>query len=154
MHIQYIYKYIFKYTSRLCCFRYQRFINFLTSVFWHEERDTILTILTIPKNAVHLVMFKITVGRDPKNPTTCLNGRELNSMPQWQKLDFHPSWSNLNSRLTLFQNLQILRTISSGHDVIHTPVPFSVWVFLWQWFLSYPLRASVKLYPMTMHLNS
>ena len=26
-----------------------------------------------------------------------------------------------------FPNPQILRTISSGHDVIHTPAPFLVW---------------------------
>ena len=37
--------------------------------------------------------------------------------------------------------------ISSEHDVIHTPAPFSAWVLLWQWWLTYPLRTSVKLYP-------
>ena len=35
--------------------------------------------------------------------------------------------STLNS---LFQNTQILRTISFGHDVIHTPAPFPVWGLL------------------------
>ncbi len=34
---------------------------------------------------------------------------------------------NPNSQLILFQNPQILRTISSGYDVIHTPAPFPVW---------------------------
>ena len=29
-----------------------------------------------------------------------------------------------------FHNPQILRTISSGHDVIHTPAPFPVWGFI------------------------
>ena len=42
-----------------------------------------------------------------------LNGRELNSLP---------TWSNVNPQLTLFQNPQILRTISSGHDVIQPPI--------------------------------
>ena len=31
------------------------------------------------------------------------------------------------TQLTLFQNPQIIRTIYSGHDVIHTPAPFTVW---------------------------
>ena len=39
--------------------------------------------------------------------------------------------------------------ISSGHNVIHTPASFPVWGLLWLWWLSYPLRASVKLYPLT-----
>ena len=30
----------------------------------------------------------------------------------------------------VFQNPQILRTISSEHDVIHTPAPFPVWGFI------------------------
>ena len=34
--------------------------------------------------------------------------------------------------------------IASGHDVIHTPVPFIIWGLLWQLWLSYPLRASVN----------
>ena len=33
-------------------------------------------------------------------------------------------------QLTLFQNPQILGTISSGHDVIHTPAPLTVWGFI------------------------
>ena len=49
-----------------------------------------------------------------------LHGREPNSQPPW---------SNVNFKLTLFQNHQILRTISSGHDVIYSPAPFSVWGF-------------------------
>ena len=98
--------------------------------------------------AAHLVMFKISIHLHRSRPEklNChRNGRKLNSLPPW---------SNLNSQLTLFQNPQIFRTISSGHDIIHTPSPFSVRGLLWQWWLSYPLRASVKLYPITMHLNS
>ena len=40
------------------------------------------------------------------------------------------STSMVLSQLTLFQNPQILRTISFGHDVIHTPAPFPVWGFI------------------------
>ena len=38
--------------------------------------------------------------------------------------------SMVQPQLTLFQNPQILRTISSGHDVIETPAPFPVWGFI------------------------
>ena len=40
------------------------------------------------------------------------------------------SASIIQTQLALFQNTQILRTISSRHDIIHTPVPFPVWVFI------------------------
>ena len=33
-------------------------------------------------------------------------------------------------QLPLFQNLQILGTIASGHDVICTPASFSIWGLL------------------------
>ena len=42
-----------------------------------------------PKRTAHLVMFKISVGRDPKNPTTCFDGRELNCLPPWSNLNFN-----------------------------------------------------------------
>ena len=102
----------------------------LTSDFgsWrHEERYTILTLLIPPQCAAHLVIFKISVGRDPKNPTTYFNGQNptLASMAETQL-----SAPMVKSQLTLFQNPQILRTISSGHDVIHPPTPFPVWGFI------------------------
>ena len=70
----------------LCCFRFERFINFLTSVLWHKARDTIFIMLTPSQRAAHLVVFKIFVGRDPKiltaaaaatveKSTLCHNGR-------------------------------------------------------------------------------
>ena len=95
----------------------------------------------------HLVMFKISVGRDTKNLNSTLCPHGSNST-----FCLHGPIST--SQLTLFQNPQILRTISSGHDIIHTPAPFPVWGLLWQWWLSYPLRTSIKLYPMPMRLNS
>ena len=38
--------------------------------------------------------------------------------------------SSVESPTGVFQNPQILRTISSWHDGIHTPVPFPVWGFI------------------------
>ena len=46
----------------------------------------------------------------------------------------HGPISTFNS----FQNPQIPRTISSGHDVIHTPASPPVWGVLRQWWLPYP----------------
>ena len=40
-------------TGGLCCSRTNAFINFLTAVLRHEERDTIFTMLNIP-NARHI----------------------------------------------------------------------------------------------------
>ena len=81
------------------------------------------------QRTVHLVMFKISISRDLKNPTTS-SMVKIQLSTQWQKLKSLPPWSNLNSQLTLFQNPQILRTISSGHDIIHSPVPFPVLGFI------------------------
>ena len=92
---------------------------------------------------VHLVMFKNSLSRDLKNPTTSSTA-QIQLSTQWQKLNCLPHWSNLNFQLIIFQNPQILRTISSGHDVIHTPASIPVWGLLWQWRLSYPLRTSVN----------
>ena len=93
--------------------------------FWKVYADhTMLTPLCW--RAAHLGMFKISVGRDKKNSTTSSTAQVLLS-PQWQKLN---STSMVQSQLTLFQNPQILRTISSGHDVIYTLAPFPVWGFI------------------------
>ena len=59
--------------------------------------------------------------KDRELNSLCHKGRELNCLL---------AWSNINFQLTLFQNPQILMTISSGLDLIHTPAPFSVWRFI------------------------
>ena len=112
-------------TGGLCCFRYEQVYKFLTSVLDDGRGDTQFlkvyanhTMLTPPPRAAHLVMFKNSVSRDPKNPTTSFNGQ--NSTPA----------SMVQSQLTLFHYPPILRTISSGHDVIHTPASFPVWGFI------------------------
>ena len=81
-----------------------------------------------PQCAVHLVMFKISLGRDLKNPTTSLTAQIQLST------DSFPKSSNSQDHL-----LQAWRHPHSS--------PIS-------WWLSYPLRMSVKPYPMTKHLNS
>ena len=70
------------------------------------------SVLTLPQRAAHLVMSKISVGRNPKNPTTSFN----NQNPTLPLM--------VQSQLTSFQNSQILETIVSGHGVIHTPTHF------------------------------
>ena len=79
--------------------------------------------LTPPQRAVHLVMFKISIH-------PCWSRSEkLNRTPQPRgktQLPFQQS----NTQLQSFQNPQILRTISSEHDVSHTPAPFPVWGLL------------------------
>ena len=65
-------------------------------------------------------MFKIFVSRDKKK------NQQHASTVENSILTLHGPISS--SQVTLFQNPQILRTISSEHDVIHTPAPFS---FLW-----------------------
>ena len=73
-------------------------------------------------------------GRTPTS-SVCLNDRQPNCLP---------TWSTVNSQMTHFQKLQILRTIASGYDVIHTPASFPLWDLLWQLWLSYHLRTSVN----------
>ena len=139
----YIYRYVYKtYMQKQVesVVQIWKVYYFLTSVLRHEERDTtriMLTILSDPTNVRRILLFlKISVSRDPKNPTTSI-------------LRLHRPLTILKY---LFQNPQILTTDSSGHDVINTPASFPVWGLLWQWQLPYPLCGSVK--PMTMHLNS
>ena len=107
----------------------------------NEERDTILTMLTPPRRTAHLVMNKIYVGRDPKNPTTSFNGQNLN---------FH-----LNGPISTdsFQNPQILRTISSVPDDIHSPSQFPVWGFIMTIVIVISFVRERKLHQMFMHLK-
>ena len=89
--------------------------------------------------AAHLVMFKISVGRDPKNPTTSFNGRKVSSRPQWSNLNF--SVSMVQFQLTLFK---ILKFSLLGMTSSTLQPHFLSGGLLWQWWLSYLLRASVN----------
>ena len=132
----------------LCCFSYERFINFwLRFMVTQGERHTILTMLTIlsdhPQRAAHLVMFKISIhlcrSRPEKLNRRC-NGRKLNSVPQWQKLNSLPPWSNLNwpfFKVLKFSGSSLLGMTSSTYQS-----HFLSRCLLWK--LLYPLRTSVN----------
>ena len=78
--------------------------------------------LTPSPRAVHLVVFKISVDRDPKILTaaaTVENSILYAPMAENSILCLHGPMSTFN--WLFFQNPQILRSTSSGHDVIHTP---------------------------------
>ena len=113
-------------TGGLCCSGTNAFINFFTSVHRHKERDTILTMLTPPQRAVHLVMVKSLLVEIRKTQLHASTVENSNLCPNGRDLNYLPPCFNVNSQVTVFQNLQILRTISSGHDVIHTS-SFPVW---------------------------
>ena len=138
-------------TGRLCCFRYERFINFWLSSFEMRRETQLLkvyanhTMHTLPQRVAYLVMLNISLGRDLQNSTTCLNGQKHNYIFQRSKSNYIFQQSNTQLSLPTveiqlelstvetqfsFQNPWILWTISSGHDVIHTPVSFPVWGFI------------------------
>ena len=102
-------------TQKTLSFQTRTVYQFLDFGPWrHEERDTIFTMLTPPQRAAHLVMFKIPIHHCRSRPT-CLNGQNPTPAPM------------VLSQLRSFQNPPILRTICSGHDVIHTPPQFPIW---------------------------
>ena len=69
----------------------------------------------------------IFAGRDTKSSTAATTVENSTLYPNGREINYLPTWSNVNFQLTLFQNPQILRTISSGYDIIHTLAPFPVW---------------------------
>ena len=91
----------FKYTSGTLVPDTNAFINFWLRFFdtKRERHNSYYADHTIwpHKRAAHPVMFTISVGRDPKNSTVCLNGRNPN---------FSTSWSDLNC--IFFKIFQIL----------------------------------------------
>ena len=88
-------------TGGLCHFRYERVYQRLALVHSDTRRETQFlkvfsnhTMLTPPQRAAHLLMFKISMGRDPKNPTTSFNGQNPILA------------STIQSQLTLFKILK------------------------------------------------
>ena len=68
----------------------------------------------------------------PQNPNCLVGPQILNIMvgPQLQLSAENPTVCLHGPKSTfnwLFQNLQILRTIASTHDVIYTPALFPIW---------------------------
>ena len=81
-------------------FRYETFIYFLTLVFRHEERER------------HTIFTMLTIPTSPA----------VNS-PAW----LARPW--VKYQLTAFSKWPNAQSITSGHDVIHTPVSFPIWGF-------------------------
>ena len=127
-------------------FQVRAVYKFLASVLRYEERDTVLTMLTIPN--VRRILWRlrsrfISAGRDPKNSTLRLNGRTPNSQlnSRISTICLHGSISTSNWHF--FQNPQILITLSSRHDVIHTPAPFPVWGFIMTYIVYYDIYCHI-----------
>ena len=97
-----------------------------TPTSYHHCRTQLLTIMVGPQ----LQLFAIKAD----NPTLCPHGPKIT--PQ----------------LTLFQNFQILMTIASAHDVIHSPV-ISYLGFIMTIMIVISFARKRKLYPMYVHLN-
>ena len=108
-----------KNTGGLCRFGYERVNQFLASVLGNTRRETQIievyanhTMLTPPQTRGS--SFGLCRSRPSKIWSHLIRSEKLNRHLQ----------------ILSFQNPQILRTISSGHDVIHTPGPFPVWSFI------------------------
>ena len=91
------------------------------------------TTLTPPPRAAHLVMFKISTCRNPKNSTARLNGRKLN---------YFFSKSS-NSPDHLFWGLRHL----------HSSPVSCLGVYYDIWWLSCSFNTRVRLHYLTMHLD-
>ena len=90
------------------------------------------TMLNQPQRTAHLVMLKISIHLGWSR------SEKLHLIPQWSKTQLcrlersntQLHLSTVKIQLTSFQNPQILRTISSGHDVIHSLALFPVRGFI------------------------
>ena len=118
------------------------------------RRGWVNRMLTPSQRTANLVVFKISVSRDPKILTAAVTVENSTLCPNSRELNYLPTWSNVNFQLTLLQNPQILRTISSGHDVIHTPAPFPVWGFIMTMVIVISFVRERKLHQLTTHLGS
>ena len=87
------------------------------------ERDTTFTMLTIPSDPT-------TQGASHRPNWTRL-GSDLNSLRPASNLNSSglPGLESKSLLTAFFQNHQESQPIVSGHDVIHTPVPFPIWGF-------------------------
>ena len=104
-------------------FRYERFYKLLISVLRLEERDTNFyyadhAMLTIP-NARRILLslrsLSVEICETPTQRQLYLQRPKSNSQLNGRIPNYSTPWSNVNFQLPLFQNTQILRTISSGY---------------------------------------
>ena len=100
------------------------------------------------QRAAHLVMFKISVGRDPKKTTITSTVKSNSQRPNPTLTSMVES--QLLNRLYFKFSGPSLPGITSSTLQPH----FLYGGLLWQWWLSYPLCTSAKLHPMTMYQNS
>ena len=140
-------------------FRYELFINFLTSVHWHVERDTIHKIFSWSYHAnptpdVRPFMWWLrsqfisipaeirkTQIFDSMAESPTLNGRNLTVCLQGPMSTFN--WLFL--KILKFSGPSLPGMTSSTLQPL-----FLSSDLIWQWWLWYPLRPSVSLHPMTM----
>ena len=89
--------------------RYERVYFFLPSILDDMRRETQFlkayanhTKLTHHPRTVHLVVLKISAGRDPKNPTATFNGRLQLSLLKSSKFSGHlfRAWHHPHSQFT------------------------------------------------------
>ena len=136
-------------------------INFLTSVLRHEERETQFlkffvnhTMLTIPNVRRILWCLRSLSVEIWKTPTTSSTAEiQLYASMAETQLSATMVQSQLLNWL-FFKIFKFSGPSLPGMTSSTLQLHFLSGGLLWQWRLSYPLRASVKLHPMTMHLNS
>ena len=121
--------------------------SLLSSLLRHEERDTILKSLSSlynTPNVRHITWFFrsqfIFAGRDPKNLTVCLNGRNPNYSTPWSELNSKaensilcPNGRNSNVRMHgPISNPQLRLSASMAEnttDCLHGPKSTPNWLF-------------------------
>ena len=164
-------------------FSYERFINYFTSVLQQEEGDTILKSLTYHTMLISPPTFSTFRGVLDLNSSSLVGHLQnltaaatVENSTLWQRTPFSapmagaqlfacmlqsqflntvvgPQLLNImiGPQLNLFSNSQ---PISSGHDVIHTPSPFSVWGLIRTIVIVISFARKCKLHQLTTHLNS
>ena len=88
-------------TDGLCCFRYEQFIHFLSSVLQHE-RDKILTMLTMlsnPTNMQHILSCLRSPSVEIRKPNYIFNGPNptLNSKSSSSQDHLFQAWRHPHS---------------------------------------------------------
>ena len=146
-------------------FRYETFINFLTLVFRHKERDTIFTMLTVlsdPTNALRIPYppksLLIEICRTPWSDFNfnCLPLRQTNQLsPASSTVNSQLDWPgpdlNLNSRL--FWNHQILSPSLLGMMSFTFQSHFLSGVFIMTFVIVISSARKRELYSMCVHLH-
>ena len=120
-------------TDDFLSFRYEMFINFFwLLVFWYKKRKTqfLLCWLFLHRLSVNPPAELSAQSQNLNLLTQQTRGAshrpQLDSPRPESQLASRRDKSQLTAFLKKYQNSQ---PIASGHDVIHTSVPFPIWVF-------------------------